>query len=114
MNKPWIYISLYLFSVFIASVAQVLLKQSALESHSSSLSEYLNVKVVTAYSIFFLSTALTMIAYRGIDLSFGPLLEASGFLFILGLSSYFLNEKIKRSQLFGLLCILFGILLYIL
>lgn len=114
MSKLWIYISIYVFSVFIASVAQVLLKQSALEPHSTSLGEYLNIKVVIAYTIFFLSTALTMIAYREVDLSFGPLLEASGFLFILGLSSYFLKEKIQRSQLFGLLCILLGILVYIL
>ena len=55
-------ILLWLFSVFISSVSQTLLKISANKSHSDRLHEYLNPYVIIAYGMFFLSTFLTMLA----------------------------------------------------
>ena len=55
---------LLLFSVFISAVSQILLKKAAQKHYPNRLKEYLNPWVITAYSIFLLSTVLTMLALR--------------------------------------------------
>ncbi len=51
------YIALYLFSVFISSVSQILLKRSADQEYENIFKEYLNPNVLIAYTIFFGSSA---------------------------------------------------------
>ena len=75
------YIVLFLFSVFISSVSQILLKSSAKQQYEKSWKDYLNWKVIVAYGIFFISSLLTVFAYRYVPLSMGPILEASGYLY---------------------------------
>ena len=42
------YILLFLGSVFLSSVSQVILKKSAMEPHENKLKEYLTIKVIIA------------------------------------------------------------------
>ena len=58
------YTAVMLLGVFISSVAQVLLKKAAQERYDSVVKEYLNVRVITAYAIFFAATFLSIFAYR--------------------------------------------------
>lgn len=109
-----LYILIYLFSVFISSFAQILLKKSAMVKYPTPFREYFNKFVISGYTIFVFATGLTMIAYRGVELSFGPLLEASGFIFVAIFSSLFLKEKIKRNQIIGIFLIIFGIAVFVL
>lgn len=104
------YIGLFLFSVFISAVSQILLKSSAKEQHESSWRDYLNWKVIVAYGIFFLSSLLTVFAYRYVPLSMGPMLEASGYIFVAVLGLLFLKERIGKRKWFGLSMILVGII----
>ncbi len=106
------YIIIFLLSVFVSSVSQILLKKSAGRQYKSVIAEYLNPRVITAYGMFFLSTLLTMYAYKGVPLSFGALLEAAGYIYIPVLSYFFLGEKITSLKITGAVLIILGICCY--
>lgn len=59
------FILVFLVSVLISSISQIILKKSAARKYDSLIKEYLNVRVIGAYAMFFLSTLLTMYAYTG-------------------------------------------------
>lgn len=106
------YIILFLFSVLISSIAQVILKKSAGIKYDSVIKEYLNIRVIGSYSVFFLSTLLTMYAYKGVPLTLGALLESVGYIYIPILSFIFLKEKITPRMVVGSLFIICGIIVY--
>lgn len=105
------YVILFLFSVFISSVSQILLKTSSGEKKERLIDEYLNPKVIIAYGIFFASSLLTVFAYKYVPLSMGPILEASGYIFVSILGYVCLHEKIGKRKLIGMACILLGIVI---
>lgn len=106
------YVLLFVFSVFIASVSQTILKISAEKKYDSRLQEYLNPKVIIAYGMFFLSSLITVVAYKYVPLSMGPILESSGYIFVTLLGFFVLHEKIGKKKLMGLLVILAGITIF--
>lgn len=106
------YIVIFLFSVLISSVAQIILKKSAGKKYDSVIKEYLNIRVIGAYSIFFLSTFLTMYAYKGVPLTLGTLLESAGYIYIPVLSFFILKERITPRMVIGSLFIICGIIVY--
>lgn len=106
------YIIIFLFSVFISSVSQIILKKSANEEHKNALQEYLNVKVILAYGMFFLSSLITILAYKYVPLSMGPILESSGYIFVAVLGYIFLKEHVGKRKLLGLCCIFVGIIIF--
>lgn len=105
-----VYVGVFLISVFISSCSQIILKKSADKKYETKLKEILNPMVVGAYIFFFLSSLLTMFAYRGIKLSVGPMLESVGYIFIMILSRIFLKEKITAQKLVGNILIIIGII----
>lgn len=106
------YVLLFIFSVFIASVSQTILKTSAEKKYDNRLQEYLNPKVIIAYGIFFLSSFITVVAYKYVPLSMGPILESSGYIFVTLLGFFVLHEKVGKKKLMGLLVILAGITIF--
>lgn len=106
------YILLFLFSVLISSLSQILLKKSAGRTYENPLKEYLNPKVIIAYGIFFLSTLCTMWAYKAVPLSLGPVLEATGYIWVTILGIVFLKEKISAKKWAGLGLIIIGIVVF--
>ncbi len=111
MNKT-IFILIYLAGVFVSSIAQILLKKSAGKKYESVIKEYLNPYVIISYAIFFGATFCTIYAYKGVPLSFGPILAASQYVFIAILSKIFLKEKIGLKKFIGLSVIVAGIIVY--
>ena len=69
------YVLLYLCSTFLSAVSQVLLKKAALREHKSVLAEYTDWRVILGYALFVGCTLLTMLAYKGVPLNVGPVLE---------------------------------------
>jgi eamA-like transporter family len=112
MNIDIRYIGLFLFSVFISSVSQVILKKSANRTYASKLQEYLNIPVMLAYTLFFGSSLLTVLAYKFVPLSMGPILEASGYVYVAVLGALFLNEKLSTKKVIGMAAIILGIVLF--
>ena len=103
------YYGIFLFSVFISSVSQIILKKSANIKYENPIREYLNIRVIVAYSIFLLSSFVTIYAYKFVPLSIGPALESAGYIFVTVLGYIFLKERVGKKKLLGLACILCGI-----
>jgi len=113
MNKQLVlYASIMLLGVFISSIAQVLLKKAAQKKYNSVLEEYLNLPVITAYAIFFGATFLSIYAYKVVPLSMGPILEATGYIYVTIFGVTIFHEKIDAWKLSALALIIGGIIVY--
>lgn len=112
MSKIAIFSCVYLIGVIISAFAQILLKKSAMIQRESKIKEYLNVKTIIAYGIFFSATLCSVYAYKYVPLSMGPILGTTEYIFIAILSYFFLKEKISKKKLLGLIIIICGILIY--
>lgn len=106
------YVFLLIASVLIASCSQIILKKSASKEYSSIIREYLNVRVIAGYGMMFISTILTIFAFKGLDYKNGPIIESLGYIFIMFLSRIFLKEKITKKKIIGNSLILLGILVF--
>ena len=101
-----------LIGVFISSVAQVILKKAAEKQYSSVIKEYLNVRVISAYAIFFAATFLSIFAYRVVPLSMGAILEATGYIWVTFFSVMIFHEKVGKEKILALAMIIAGIVVY--
>ena len=106
------YAALLLLGVFVSAVSQVMLKKAAMKKHDSALKEYLNPLVIFAYVLFVGTTFLSILAYRGIPLSMGPVLEATSYIYVTFFGVTIFKEKLTRRKVIALLCILVGIAVY--
>ncbi|MDO5111450.1 MAG: EamA family transporter [Clostridia bacterium] len=109
-----IHMLVMLFGVFISSFSQLLLKKAALHTYTKWYRQYLNVWVAGGYFIMFLSTLCSLVAYRVIPLSTGPIWTAAQQVFVASLSFFFLGEKPNKRKLCGLALILLGVLVFML
>lgn len=85
---------------------------AAQDSHKNVIGEYLNVKVIAGYILFFMCTLLTMIAYRGIPMNLGPILETTGYIYIMIFGALFFGEKCNIKKAISLIVIICGIAIY--
>ena len=106
------YILLCLVSVLIGAVSQVLLKKAAMRGYKNILQEYINPLVITAYLLFAGSALLTMLAYRGIPLSLGPVLESTSYLYVALFGVFLFHERFSAKKALALGLILAGIAVY--
>lgn len=106
------YLIVYLISVFLASVSQVLLKKAALRTHKNIIEEYTDKYVILGYGLFLFCTLLTMIAYKGIPLSIGAILETTGYIYVTIFGVAIFHEKINAKKIIALILILTGIIIY--
>ena len=108
-----LYVLLLLFSNFVGAVSQVLLKKSALETHKNIVREYLNAKVVTAYTLLFCAVFINLAALKIVPVSYVPIIETSSYVFAIILSRVFFNDRIGKMQLAAIVLIIAGILVYV-
>lgn len=112
MREIWPFILIFLISVLVSSISQIVLKTSANKEYDNLIREYLNVRVILAYGLFFSSTLLTTYAYRGVPLSLGPVIECTGYVYVAVLGALILKEKFSKKKVIGNLLIILGILVY--
>lgn len=112
MNNKVLFSLVFIFGVFISSLSQIILKKSAMSQYESKIKEYLNPKVIFAYTIFFGATFCSIFAYKVIPLSFGPILESAGYIFVSLFSWLLLKERISKRKITGLILIIIGIAIY--
>ena len=99
MNKTEIfYACILLFGVFISAISQVMLKRAAMKTYSSKIQEYLNPLVISAYVLFVGTTLLSILAYRGIPLSMGPVLEATSYIYVTFFGVKIFKEKMNLKK----------------
>ena len=106
------YSGILLLGVFLAAISQVMLKKAAAKKYGSFIKEYLNPLVVCAYFIFFVTTLLSVYAYKGIPLSMGPILEATSYIYVTLFGVKIFGEKFNKKKLLALAFIIGGILVY--
>ena len=107
-----LYYGILLAGVFIGAVSQVMLKKAAMRQYSSPLREYLNPLVIFAYILFVGTTLLSILAYRVMPLSTGPILEATSYLYVTFFGVVIFHETINFQKIMGLGLIIAGIAVY--
>ncbi len=105
-----LYSLILLFGVFISAISQVMLKKAAMKKYDNPLLEYLNPLVIFAYVLFVGCTFLSILAYRGIPLSLGPVLEATSYIYVTIFGVKIFKEKVDRKKLIALVMIIAGVL----
>lgn len=103
---------MFLGSVLISSISQIMLKKSADKTYETTLREYLNPLVIIAYAMFFCSMLITMYCYKYVDVSAGPILESAGYIFVAVLGYIFLRERFSLKKIIGMAVIIAGIALF--
>lgn len=106
------YSGILLASVFISAISQVMLKKSALKTYDSPIKEYLNPLVIFAYALFVGTTLLSVIAYKGIPLSLGPVLESTAYVYVTVFGVLIFKERMTKGKLGALVLIIAGIVVY--
>lgn len=101
-----------LFGVFISGISQVMLKKSAMKTYDSPLREYINPLVIGAYTLFVAATLCSVVAFRKIPLSMGPVLDATGYVYVVFFGVTLFGERIDRYKLVALAFIILGVLVY--
>ena len=89
-----------------------MLKKASMKHYKSPIFEYLNPLVIFAYILFVGTTFLSILAYRGIPLSMGPVLESTSYLYVTFFGAVIFKEKITKQKLLGLVFIIIGIIVY--
>ena len=103
---------LLLFGVFVSAISQVMLKKAAMREYASPIQEYLNPLVVFAYVLFVGTTMLSVLAYRAIPLSMGPVLEATSYLYVTFFGVVLFKERMNWKKGIALALIIIGIVVY--
>jgi drug/metabolite transporter (DMT)-like permease len=109
LNK---YFAVALFSLFLSTISQVLLKKSSGEKKKHIIYEYLNPKVCIAYGITFLCMFMSIYAFKGIDYKYGAVIESLAYLLIMVQSRFILGEQVTRRKVLGNCVIVLGVLIF--
>lgn len=112
MSEIILYSGIYLVGVIISAFSQVLLKKSANTENGSFIKQYLNIKVISAYVIFFIATFLSIYAYKVIPVTLGAILGTLEYGLVAFLGYIFFKEKLSKKQIFGIILIGIGIIIY--
>ena len=102
---------IYLLTPLLSAVSQLMLKKAADDPRCTGIRTYLNWRVIAAYGLFFGCMLLNVVALQTLDLTIASILEASGYIYVMALSFFFLKEKISARRLIGNIVIIVGIIL---
>ena len=110
----WMNISYVLaFSaVFVASLSQILLKQSAEKEHKNFFAKFLNWRVILGYALLLGTTVINVFAYRGVELKATPVIESTGIIWVTVLAMLFLGERPTRRGIVSILITILGIFVF--
>ena len=113
MNKTLlIYACIMLFGTFISAISQVILKKAAAKTYENKIREYVNLPVISAYTIFVVATFLSVFAYKVVPLSMGPILEATSYIYITVFGVTIFKERLTKRKVVALITIIAGIIVY--
>ena len=109
------YYLLVVFSVLIAAVAQMLLKQGAKNQYSSFWKQYLNPWVISGYGIMGASLLLNIFCLgHGVQVKEVSIIESISYLFVPGLSWMLFKEKITWRKAGSIVVIIGGVIIFFL
>lgn len=104
---------LAIVSPTLIAASQTLLKFGAnRHGDRAFLRQYLNLPVISAYTLFAGATVINVYIFSVAPLSFGNIMIAFSYIFVTLLSSFALREHISPKRLGGILITTGGVLLY--
>ena len=110
MNKI-VCIIILLINCVVCAYSQVLLKKSSNIRYESFINEYLNIRVIVSYSLFFVVLMINSLLMRYLPLVvLSPISEAFPFILSVFAGLIFFNEKITKDKIIGVAFISAGIL----
>lgn len=105
--------ALALFNVFVAALAQMLLKKAADSRHSSIVREYLNPWVISGYGLMALVLISNIyVLSNGVLLKELGTIEAFSYLFVPVLAFIFFKEKLSPRKMLSIALILVGVVIF--
>ena len=111
-NRVYWYLGLIIFGVLISAISQIMLKKAAEKTYHKWYQQYLNPLVIGAYAIFFSATLTNLIGLEVVPLTWEPIWNSAGHIFVVALAYIFMGERPGRRKLLGLGTILAGIVLF--
>ena len=110
----WMNISYVLafLAVFVASLSQILLKQSAEKEHKNFFFFFLNWRVILGYALLLGTTVINVFAYRGVELKVTPMIESTGIIWVTVLAFMFLGERPTKRGILSILITILGIIVF--
>lgn len=110
----WMNISYVLafLAVFVASVSQILLKQSAQMEHKNIFLKFLNWRVILGYALMFGTTIINVFAYRGVELKVTPMIESTGIIWVTILAVFLLGERPTKRSILSIIVTIIGIIVF--
>lgn len=106
------HVGVMFFGVFVASLAQVLLKTAAMKTYENGIREYLNARVIVGYGMMLLCTLCAIYAYRVIPISLGTVLDATGYIYVTLFGYFIFKERVNAKRVVALVLIVAGIAVY--
>lgn len=115
MNSYFIYILLLIANCVISAISQILLKKAALKEYKGFIWQYLNVRVIVAYTLFFGVVVLNTYILKFLPLTVvNPLSESLPYVLSIISGYFFFEEKITWRKIVGALVIVCGIVIIVL
>ncbi|WP_026509476.1 multidrug ABC transporter [Butyrivibrio sp. LC3010] len=106
------FIVLMLFGQLLASVSQIMLKQSSLKEYHGFIRQYLNVLVIGGYGLLVVSMLVAIICYGHMPYMYVVIIEPVGYILVMFLSRMIFKEKITKNKIWGMILIMAGILVF--
>lgn len=96
-----------------ASIGQILVKVGAIRGRDHSvIRSFLDPFTIMGYALMLGSTVTSTIALKTLPLRFTISLLPVGYIIVVALSVALLHERVQRHQVWGMLMILAGIILF--
>ena len=101
MNNKFVYIFVLIISCFVSAISQVLLKKAALKEYPTFMRQYLNVRVVLAYFMFFAVVVANTYVLRFIPMTvMNPISETLPYVLSIIFGRVFFGEKLTIRKMF--------------
>lgn len=78
----------------------------------SKIKEYMNYHVIAGYGITFTCMILMVIAFKGMPLKYGAVIESLVYFYIMILSRFFFGERFTLKKVIGNLLIICGVIIF--
>lgn len=106
------YVWIALLSGVVSACSQMLLKKSSQIKRTSLIREYINPYVICGYGLTFLCMFMMIIAYKGLPLKYGAVLESLVYFYVMILSRLFFREYLTAKRIAGNLIIVAGVAVF--
>lgn len=108
----FLFYGIMFLGIFIAGVAQILLKKSAGKQYTYWWRQYVNAYVISGYALMVLSTVCTVIAMRKVPLTSTPVWNSMGILWATFWGRVIFKERLSKDKGIGVVLVLIGIIVF--